>query len=505
MIKPDSQKQVLAFTFSIKHLLLLTAMIAVGVAIGRAYQENGFLKQKRDELLGAAGRLQVNNSDEVVAAEQPKVAPDTNSWLVHIPDGRDYKLCLGVGEFYSESVPLPYESVSIPSGQHRVTFVRFDSASQEFRYLVYIDGVQVIAKSMGGQWMHNNWSSASSIDWPIHQTSSPTPVQLIGQLYAPRYDYGPQHSFNEQVDEFVTRKGVRLWIDVKDREYWPESPFIGTSTIRSYTGVGFRDGFRFIERRQSQQLWAFTFPALGTTQPIMHIEPVFYTSDGNILSAENGSFTSWELSENADSVKVSEEVREQDRALRSMFLIAKSNSQTPLPIIELGWDPNRLNEMGIRIANTDVNSNIERWGVRISEGTEHLWREIRVGERKYNADEVFRANGSMPKNESIPISFPSVVDQPVLLEWQTSETLPLQVLERTNSQYGGFELYQGLPIVFGVRIKSEWSPSIAVRIQSEDPDIPGDPFPGGAVIDQLQFDFSGADRDWLWLQVKPNL
>lgn len=502
MINNDSPKRVVAFTISLRNLLLLTAMMAVGLAIGRAYQVNWFLKQKRDVLLGASGHLRVTNSGELVAAEQPKVAPDTNTWLVHIPEGRDYKLCLGVGEFYYESIPLPYESVSIPSGQHRVTLVRFDSARQEFRYSVYIDGVQVIAKSMGGQWMPNNWSSASSIDWPIHQALSPNPIQLIGQLYAPRYDFGPQHSFNEQVDEFVTRKGVRLWVDIAGRTYTPASPFVGFSANQSYYGVGLRDGFRFLDSRQSQSLWTFTRPASGTDKPILHVEPVFYTHDGKVLSAKNLSFTSWELSENTDRLIPlgSPEVLEPN--VRSVFLRAKSKQELPLPVVELKWDTSRPDEIGMRLANTTVNDSIERWGFRITDGSEHLWREIQADESKFHSDEVFQSNYTLSRNENIQLPIESDANDSVLLQWKTNETLPLQILERANMHYGGFDLYQGLPITFSVQIAAKWNPSLSVRIVGEDPDVPGDPFPGGAIFDEIQLEFSTADRDWLWLQAK---
>jgi hypothetical protein len=68
--------------------------------------------------------------------------------------------------------------------------------------------------------------------------------------------------------------------------------------------------------------------------------------------------------------------------------------------------------------------------------------------------------------------------------------------------YGGFDLYQGLPITFSVQIAAKWNPSLSVRIVGEDPDVPGDPFPGGAIFEEIQIDFSTADRDWLWLQAK---
>jgi hypothetical protein len=295
----------------------------------------------------------------------------------------------------------------------------------------------------------------------------------------------------------VTRKGFRLWIDIAGRTYAPESPFVGFSASQSYDGVGLRDGLRFLDSRQSQYLWTFTLPASGTDKPILHVEPVFYTQDGKILSATNLSFTSWELSEIADSSIPLGGTDAHEPNVRSVFLRAKSKLETPLPVVELKWDANRPDEIGMRLANS-----IERWGFRISDGSEHLWREIQAGESKFHSGDVFQSNDTLPKNENILLPIESDANHPVLLQWKTNETLPLQILERANMHYGGFDLYQGLPITFSVQIAANWAPSLAVRIEGEDPDLPGDPFPGGAVFDELQLEFSKADRDWLWLQAK---
>ncbi len=126
------------------------------------------------------------------------------------------------------------------------------------------------------------------------------PIRAYRSSICRYHDFGHQYSYNQRVDHLVTQKGFRLWVDIAGRRYTPESPFVGFSANKSYYGVGLRDGFRFLDGRQSQYLWTFARPASGTDKPILHVEPVFYTHDGRVLSATNLSFTSWELSENAD-------------------------------------------------------------------------------------------------------------------------------------------------------------------------------------------------------------
>lgn len=505
MIEVNTTRRSSALTFSMKNLLMITALIALGMAIGIAKQRNSSLKLRREtlELLPSdSARLKVSDIDELVAAEQVKVVPNVHTWIVHVPEGREYKICLGAGELYSESIPLPFDSVSIPSGKHRVTLVRGDSVGDEFRYSVYVDGVQVIEKAMGSQWMPEHWYSTNNLVWPRGHSLAPAPLNLLSQTYNPQTDFEPQFYTSYQIENYVTRKGFRLWIDLAGRTYTTNSPFIGFIPDESYNGIGLRDGLRYLERSLSH-VWAFTLPASGTWESILQIEPVFYTSDGQFISAKDPSFIEWQLSDNAESLKPVDSLRGQDVSSLSVFLHATAKTdQISRPVIELKWDASRLDEIGLRLADTPSNKSIERWGLRVRDGTEHLWREIQFAGRTLTATEVIQSNNGMSKDENILIPLESI-DERLLLQWQTNETLPVNSLKWSNKQYDGYEFYQGRPKMFSLNIPRDWASRLAVRIINESPKKPGDPFPGGAIYSEIQLDFSTADRDWLWLKVKP--
>ena len=492
-------------TFSLQNLLMLTVFIAVVMAIGIANQRNSSLR-RRLEILGLlssdSGRLDVTDINELAAAEQIKFAPNIHTWLVHVPEGREHKICFGIGDVFFESIPLPFDSVSIPSGKHRVTLVRGDSVGDEFRYTVYVDGVQVIEKAMGNQWMPEHWYSTNNLVWPRGHSLSPTPLNLLSQTYNPQTEFEPLHYTTYQIENYVTRKGFRLWIDLAERIYTTNSPFIGFIPDESYNGIGLRDGLRYLERSVSH-VWAFTLPASGTWESILQIEPVFYASDGQFISAKDPSFIEWQLSDNAESVKPVDSLRDRNISSLSVFLHATAKTgQISRPVIELKWDVSRLDEIGLRLADTLSNKSIERWGLRVKDGTEHLWREIQLAERTITAEDVIQSNNGMSKDDSILIPFDSI-DERLLLRWQTNERLPVGSLKWSDKQYDGYEFYQGRPQMFGLDIPSDWAPKLAVRIINESPMKPGDPFPGGAIYNEIQLDFSTADRDWLWLKVKP--
>ena len=492
-------------TFSLQNLLILTVLIAVVMAIGIANQRNSSLKHRQEilELLSSdSGRLNVSDINELAAAEQIKFVPNIHTWLVHVPEGREHKICFGIGDVFSQSIPLPFDSVPIPSGKHRVTLVRRDSVRDEFHYTVYVDGVQVIETAMGSQWMPNHWYSTNDLVWPRGHSLAPTPLNLLSQTYNPQSDFEPQFYTSYQIENYVTQKGFRLWIDLAERTYTTNSPFIGFVADESYHGIGLRDGLRYLERSLSHA-WAFNLPASGTWESILQIEPVFYTSDGLFISAKDPSFIEWQLSDNADGLKPVDSLRGQDISSLSVFLHATAKTdQISRPVIELKWDASRLDEIGLRLADTPANKSIERWGLRVREGTEHLWREIQVVDRTLTAAEVIQSNDGMSKDDSILIPFESV-DERLLLQWQTNETLPVGSLKWGNKQYDGYEFYQGRPKMFSLNIPRDWVSKLAVRIINESPKKPGDPFPGGPIYNEIQLDFSTADRDWLWLKVKP--
>ncbi len=73
-------------TFSLFHLLVLTAVIALSVAITMAYLKNRRLFQQRKDLLSLSKRLPSDTEGKLVSADMPYVADDFRSWQVYVPD-----------------------------------------------------------------------------------------------------------------------------------------------------------------------------------------------------------------------------------------------------------------------------------------------------------------------------------------------------------------------------------------------------------------------------------
>lgn len=499
-----------AARFSLGNLLTLTALVALGVAVGLAVRRNRLLIHQRDELLSLSSRLPPNDQGELVSAAMPAVAADFHSWHVHVPSGQPFELRLGIGAISENGIPPIVGSARIPAGQHRVTLHAEDSSSDEFRYAVYVDGALAFEKTMGKEWLPSGWSSASSVNWPRVSKLTPPPLQLASRSYTSRQDFGDRHYFNGQNDSYVTRSGYRLWIDRQNRTYQPTSPFMGFAGEPQHDGIGLRDGVRYRASSQPYE-WAFTRPALATMHPVLRVEAEFVATDGTVLSSKSQEFQAWRIRDASSRPDAQQLQDEPAPTTFSAFLQAVSKSAEGLqPVVEMRWDTSRPDAVGLRLADTAANGAIGRWRLRVLDGSHHLWRELQIGARPWltpaDALDALDADAEDSKTSierHVELDLGDPTEAEFQLRWQTNESLPLQIVERNDKRFASGELYKGLPVSLGIQVPAAMQPKFAVEIADAHPAVPDTALPGGPVFDALQFEFETAKGHWIWLSAKP--
>ena len=421
--------------FSMWNLLALTALIAMGMALGLAYQKNHAMSLERDGLLSLSSRLQVDSTDELASSELPKVASDFHSWNVHVPDGKEYELRLGIGDLSENGIPPIASAVKITAGRHRITLYTGHSPREEWHYVAYLDGKPVIDETLGSDWMPEGWSTASGRNWPRDLAIPTAPLQLSSESYEPRYDFGGGTGsyFNGQGDSFVTRKGYRLWIDEVDRTYPQTPPILVPSRSNYYREIGLRDGLRLRTNPSSGYDWTFTRPSLETTNPVIQISASFFTDDGTLLSSETPSFESWQLHDDAAGENKLNWQADLEKTVYTAYLHAKSKTdELPQAVVEMKWDTTRPDEVALRIADVPANDSIRRWQLRLGDGTKHLWCVLQTGDRKIEADKVLDDNVASRGGGMHPIDLEKNASVDTHLRWQSNETLPLQIVGETT-------------------------------------------------------------------------
>lgn len=491
--------------FSLRHLLTLTALAALFIAVAIAYRKNEALNRSRSALLSLSSRLNVTDENELTHVALPKVANDFQSWEVHVPRGPAYELRLGIGEVSEFGIPSPVDLVELPAGRHRVTLHVVVSPDSGNRFVVYVDGKQAIEKIPARDWMPGGWSSSSGLSWPRGPTANEqSPLQLAAQRYTRRPDFGKNNYFNGSDDSYVTSPGYRLWIDLPDRSYEPASPFMGFVVYTRYHGIGLRDGLRYKTSATPYDL-TFARPKSRGRDPELRIIPEFIVDGQSVLSSQTPSFSSWKLHNDPLGKEALDWTRDPQRTVYGAFLHATFKSdQSVKPVIELKWDADRPSEMGLRLAKTPANEPITQLRLRIVGGTKHLWRIIDTGEQKLDSRKKPDEKATDSTGMTISLDPVDEGDEDIQINWQTDQSLPLQVLQRNRrakpSPYIGMPLYQGLPLKLAARIPKSLDPSISVTRINRHPTVPDKPFPGGAVFDEIQIELKTEQNDWIWLQ-----
>ncbi|AMV35787.1 hypothetical protein VN12_27085 [Pirellula sp. SH-Sr6A] len=490
--------------FSLRHLLTITALMAIGLATYVAYRKNQSLRRAHGDLMALSSQIKTRDATQVTFAAIPQIASSFYSWNTHVPANTEYELRLGIGKVSADGVPPVVGQVSIPAGDHRVTLYTGDSPAEGFRFAVYLDGNLAIEKKMGKDWLPGGWSSASSISWPNDATRNASSIQLAGKRYEAKRDFGRNHYFNGQSDELVSRLGFRLWFDPPQTEHDPASPFIGFTETNQLFGVGMRDGMRF---RPKTYPWEITRPQFETLQPILRLEAEFEQVDDDGDTKQRHSFSAWKMQRDLNGRNSSSSAMEMSRSIKSVFVQAEVKSpDSPQPVLEFKWDESDPNHLSLRLADSPSNEFVRRWRLRIVDGNHHLWRTIQVGEQPHlTSIDAFGRGEIIPNGEGksskrrTSLTPPDKQSSTATLVWKTDKKLPLQIEKRNNSNYAGMDLYQGVPISFSMQIPTELMPFFAIEVANNPPDDFENSIPEGPVIDAVEIELNRGAGQWIRL------
>ncbi|MEM8734600.1 MAG: hypothetical protein AAGG44_10285 [Planctomycetota bacterium] len=473
---------------SLLSLLTLTALMALAFAIGLAVRKQHALKTQREGLLAVSRQLIVEDEDRLAASSLVATASDFSSWQVYVPEGREYEVYLGVGDVGFEKVPPIQDTFSISAGMHRITFRSRDRTKYDFQYDVYLDGEKRIERVMGKEWMPNGWSSASGIGWPEMEDRPEAPMQLAARSYQPKHDFGRDRYFHGQGDSSVTRLGYRLWIDEKNQSYPEASPFL----VSLFEG-GLSDGLRYKLANQQWE-WQFFRPSLEGSSPVIQVSPEFVLADGKVISNPSQDYGGWVIdqSRREDAPDLTNENFLYLVGSKLGAYVAAENS----PVIEMKWDVDKPDAVGIRLAEVPENERIERWTLRIQGGSEHLWRKLVF------ADTAIDTVGDKLAAGDMQLDLSSGSNESAMLWWHATETLPLQIVSDENEAYSNLGLYDGLAVMQGLEVPVDNNFRVTATIATEIPGEVGVAFPGGAIMEEIQIEIDGTTRDWIWLYAK---
>ena len=488
----STPKKTRRFRFSLRYLIVFTAIVATWTSAIVARQKKPALQTQRDVLVGMTSQLEADDSASVVVRRLPQVAYEFQSYDVFIPEGKPRELRFFCGGVSKAGLPSEFESIPLSSGQHQIVFREQDNLNQGYQFQLYVDELLALNKNMGREWMPLGWRQASGVTTQISPQSC-TP--LVAKRYMPQVDYGRNNYFNGSQDPWITSPGFQLWIDEVGRTPQPISDFVGMNFHRFEQETGFREGPRIINPNWSPPpSLSFTHPTALTDLGFLTLVIEFMTGDEDVVFGKTGGPSRWELSCSADKIEKPESQFDPARRSRSAFLHA-----TPVvvgrcsPVIELQWTMDRPQDIGLRLPALPANASVTRWQLKCKEGVSHLWRITKSGDLNIDIRELNEQTAITPETAKaaipevgIPLGKPEKETQS--LKWRTNITQPLQIYQRKspNSQaLANANLYQGLPFQFGFEFAASANAKAWAICKDKIPFSNNTPVPGGRVIDEL--------------------
>lgn len=130
------------FRFSLRTLLIATALVAVVIALVLAYRqtnENEFLRQENGRLRGKLGELKIEpgTEDRLQVLIVPTVEDMTWKWHVHVPPRKNFYLASHMGKHIAaHGIPEQIEGMGLNPGEHLVTVAFRLNAKNEWELLV---------------------------------------------------------------------------------------------------------------------------------------------------------------------------------------------------------------------------------------------------------------------------------------------------------------------------------------------------------------------------------
>jgi hypothetical protein len=459
------------------------------------------LATRHDLLVKVDNRLDVADPTILAIASRPRVTRDFKAWDIYVPSSPACELRFAAGEMSPAGTPQDFESVKLSPGRHQIILNEQDSNGRDSYFQCYVDGQLKLDKRMDAEWLPNGWRQASSWNLP---NRGGLRRQLSGRRYMSKIDFGPGKYFNGNLDDWSTVPSYALWIDRADQAPEPISPFLEFKKYSYWhSGIGFRDGPRFQRGNRAVGLdLNFNHPATRLRDAALRIKPEFLAGGKDVLSGPSLGTTIWNISNAADSIKPFKSNRPPTIKSQTAFLHATGvPTGAPAPVIELRWDLDRPNEIGLRLAETAANASLTRWRLNCPDGLSHLWRLIDTGDASLDSRKIAAAK---PNDLKATVTLTKPNQGMHTVRWKTDVLDPLQVYQRDKAfkkQLAGISLYQGLPVEFSLKLPETAKPKVWAQRLDQIPETDNSPIPGGSIFSDVTIEIDAKTSAWIWLSI----
>jgi hypothetical protein len=209
MSVPETSKEVAKarrgrFQVGLRVLFLVTAAIAVWIAVFINRAENVRLTAKIERLRPLARDLEVDDPLKFAVVRLDDLWNDEQRWDVHLPPGK-YRVCLAARDVDKDGFPEAFWSAPIDPGRHRLV-MQLETDKSGTRVRVTGDGASLLTFGETKDWAGSGWVSKDDFS-----TSAQRPVDQPLVLHRRRLTRSD--ASGRSVMQVGPTEGLLLWIE----------------------------------------------------------------------------------------------------------------------------------------------------------------------------------------------------------------------------------------------------------------------------------------------------
>lgn len=172
----EPERRPFALQWSLRTMLLLTAVVAVWVAHFHLRSENSRLAREVTSMTRLSPELVVEDERQIAAVLLPQLSSQGTRWDIYLPEG-DYLLRLATRGIDEQGFAPLVDETSIRPGKHRLELLRYEEG-ESWRIAVTIDGRRSIDVEEELKWDTSDMANTDNPFVDCKQVPADEPVVL---------------------------------------------------------------------------------------------------------------------------------------------------------------------------------------------------------------------------------------------------------------------------------------------------------------------------------------
>lgn len=493
-------------SFSLLNLMALATIVAVWLPRWISRDEPERLRTEIDLMNQSLGLLVVNDPSKFQSIRMANFGSDIETWRFHVPDDMNIEACLAIQGIHDLALPQEFKRFKLPSGQHEMSLRFRNHRDKGFNFQVHLDGDLELKMERPVEWFDSGgWSSSGGIGVvsAVHDVGNPLIMKKL--VYNAVISTKSSGTIYLRDDSAASSKGCCLWLQPVDQVRESAPDWVDETTSLYPKQLGLREGVRLRPQVSGSPGLQIHHPHCLTNEvPVVTVFMEFESDEADVsLDTRNQNTGTWKFSGLPHDFAQPKFVAENQRQ-QSFYLIHEINEEKlstakpPVPIVEILFDLDHPDDIGLRLVPPDKGLAVDRWKIRAVHHLGQYWQTLVTKEGQWDATDD-----------------PSTLELTSLPELQyreaTHRVIEIQSPAEDLVEWDKLEIPRGMRFASYPQRHSWLLPKatdadgtvtrLSVQVSGGEEDSASTPIPGGPVISELILDIENPNDAIHWYRV----